>query len=182
MAKRNRGVSAAELAREDATDLAPQPDQAPVDEAASGGGSAAPAARRAPTVRRQPRSLIQPMPERAPMPARQDCVEYLPDPKRHMSQMGLVATGGFICRIDGVRHSVRMGAPKTTIPAAVQKLMAASGVTFGHAVSPVKKGEVGVTVLEDEEDEGGPRARRTHRPEKNVPQRQFRPIRHLPTE
>lgn len=181
MTKRNRGVSAAELAQGD-NELAPQPDAAPVDTAkpaaeprrrrvgaGAGGGARA-------------RVQIAPMPERQTVPARQECVEYLPDPKRHMSEMGLVATGAFICRLNGVRHSVKMGAPKATVPKVIQEMMAESGVTFGHALAPIKPGSVGVTLIDDEDDGGAPRARRTHRPEKNAPERQFRKPRSLPVE
>lgn len=188
MAKRDRGVSAAELAREGATELAPQPDEAPVDSAAPVTSSrrreAAPRPQRAAAEPRNTRrrTEISPLPERAPLPVRQEIVEYLPDRKRHMSEMGLVATGGFICRVGGVRHSVRMGAPKSTIPKEIQALMAASGVGFGHAMAPVKPGSLDVTVIDDEEDDGVPRARRTHRPEKNAPTRQFRKPRALPQE
>jgi hypothetical protein len=191
--RRNSRTTAASLAAEEG--LAPLPDAEPV---AAAPATAAPAER--PRGRRPRGTAAAPRPERAaaaPAASKRNAViapmpvmaippalaheEYRPDPRRHMSEMGAVATSNFICRIGGRRITVRMGAPRSAIPKEIQTLMAEAGVPFGHAMPAQKKGAV--VVVEDEDDaENVPRARRTHRPEKNEPTRQFRKPLALPVE
>lgn len=96
-----------------------------------------------------------PAPPAPPVLRQQLSVVYRPDPKRHMSEMGLVSTANWIGRCRGQRVSVRFGAPLSTIPQCVRVMLAAADIRFGYAPPPAGAGAR--TVKE------APRARRTER-------------------
>lgn len=164
-------LTAAELAGSaPADDAPPEPSAPPV---------------RKPAKRTPPRNArIAPLPPmQGSMVRALEQRDYLPDPHRHLSEMGPVATSNFICRIGGTRISVRMGAPRSTLPKELQAMMAEHGVGFAHAQPPARKGAM---VVEPEESyDGPPRARRTSRKrdrDRDAGDRTFAPIRTLPTE
>jgi len=107
---------------------------------------------------------------------------FLPDSRRHMSEMGPVCTINWIGMVSGQRVSVRFGAPLAIIPMNVRREMAKSPrVRFAIAPKPERQGGV---VVDDDDRSAPPRARRSNpnaRTEERVRSR-FSPIRHLPTE
>lgn len=171
-------VTASELASQDAgaADAAAAAAAAPAPKPVPPARAARP--KQTPSRRRVD---IAPMPQLGLQVRALDQTDYLPDPTRHMSEAGPVATSNFICRIGSRRVSVRMGAPRSTIPKEIQALMAQAGVTFGMAAPPAGKGAVVIEDALDDDDDGTPRARRTTR-ESRGPARRFRSPRALPME
>lgn len=163
MTNRSKRVSARELAAEtpDAgTDAAPPETPMPV----------ARAKQRTPKPLAKTRAALpKPIPERAPQVQNLQMVDYKPDPKRHMSQMGPVASSNWTGIIAGVRHRVRMGAPQSTVPKHIQELMRGDGVEFYVAEPPPGSGAVLV--------KQPPRARRTERANREQAQRRSSPVR-----
>jgi hypothetical protein len=174
-----RKTTAAELARIEAGD-APEPAEA----AAAPPPAKAPAKKKA---SKRPRDIrIAPMPQPgiiAQPPRALEQTDYLPDPTRHMSEAGPVATSNFICRIGATRISVRMGAPRSSIPKEIQALMAESDVSFGIAAPPAHRGATVIEAPDDDDAGGPPRARRSARKRDRDPgDRPFKPLRSLPIE
>jgi hypothetical protein len=107
---------------------------------------------------------------------------YLPDAKRHMSEMGPVCTINWIGMVGGQRVSVRYGAPLSAIPMNVRQELAKNPrVRFAIAPPPERRG--GGVVLDGDDQRGPPRARRSNpKGRQERVHSRFTPIRHFPVE